>query len=136
MTQQLRTNPVGPNPKDAMGAAKVQLHLWPHVATVYGALAMQDGAEKYGAYNWREHPVKATVYISAAERHIAAFLDGEYHATDSGKPHLAHALACLAILVDALEHGNLIDDRPIPGPAAEVMLRYSALVAPPPRENQ
>lgn len=114
-----------PNPKDAMGAKKVALHLWPHVATVYGALAMADGAEKYGAYNWREHPVKATVYVSALERHVAAYFDGEENATDSGKPHLAHALACLAILVDAKESGNLIDDRPTAGPSAAVLARFA-----------
>lgn len=44
-----------------------------------------------------------------------------YREEDSKKPHLAHALACLGIIVDAKESGNLIDDRPLPGPASRLI---------------
>ena len=52
---------------------------------------------------------------------LMAWLDGEENAADSGKPHLAHALACLGIIVDAKETGNLVDDRPLPGVAAKLI---------------
>lgn len=86
---------------------------------------MRNGAEKYGPFNWREKKVKATVYISAALRHINQFLDGEEIAEDSGATHLGHALACLGIILDAQETGNLVDDRPIPGAATKVIKRLT-----------
>lgn len=109
------------NPKDLLGIKKPQLHLVPRSAIIRIAQAMADGARKYGPYNWREKAVRATVYQSAADRHLAAWLDGEDCATDSGFHHLAHAAACLAILIDAIETGNLVDDRPTPGAAARLI---------------
>jgi hypothetical protein len=113
------------NPKDRLGIKKVQLNLVPASATIYQALAMQNGAAKYGAYNWREKKVIASIYIAACMRHVAAWFDsGEYLAEDSGVPHLGHALACLGIIVDALETGNLVDDRPTPGAAANLIKKW------------
>ncbi len=116
---------LGPNPKDILGMAKVSLSKIPPSAQIYEALAMMDGARKYGAYNWRENKVIASIYVDACKRHIDAWFDGESNAADSGIPHLGHARACLGIIVDALESGNLIDDRPLPGPAAALIKRYT-----------
>jgi len=41
-----------------------------------------------------------------------ALLEGEDIDPKSGLPHLAHALACIAIIIDAKTAGKLIDDRP------------------------
>jgi hypothetical protein len=109
------------NPKDLLGVKKPQLWLVPRSFIIRVAQAMADGAAKYNPYNWREKAVRATVYSSAADRHLAAWLDGEDHATDSGYHHLAHAAACLAILIDAIETGNLVDDRPTPGAAGRLI---------------
>jgi 5'-deoxynucleotidase YfbR-like HD superfamily hydrolase len=103
------------NPKDAIGSDKLPLHLWPKTATLYGSLAMLDGALKYGRSNWRESGVRASIYVDALDRHVGAWFEGEDLDPDSGVPHLSHALACLAILVDALATGNLVDDRQFPG---------------------
>jgi hypothetical protein len=84
-------------------------------------MAFGDGAGKYGPYNWRGNKVKASVYIAAAKRHLAAWLDGERLAPDSGVHHLGHARACLAILLDAEATGNLVDDRPPSGTASELI---------------
>lgn len=118
-----------PNPKDLVGATKVPLGLVPSSAKAHMAAALRDGARKYGPYNWRDHPVKATVYLDAAERHIDAYRNGEMNAGDSGQHHLGHAMACLAILLDAQESGNLIDDRPRPMDVAALheRLRDNAL---------
>lgn len=113
------------NPKDAIGVTKAPLHLVPSVAIAMEAEAMRDGARKYGPYNWREHEVAATVYISAAERHLRSWLDGEECAEDSGVHHLAHARACLGILLDAVECGKLSDDRPPRGTMAETLKRLT-----------
>lgn len=116
----------GINPKDALGMKKVSLSKFPAAARLYGALAMMDGARKYGPYNWRENKVIASIYIDACYRHIDAWFDSnEEVAEDSGVPHLGHAIACLAILVDALETGNLDDDRPVPGVFAELIKKHT-----------
>lgn len=111
------------NPKAAQGAAKVQLHLVPPASLIYQALAMEDGAAKYGPYNWRKNSVNVTTYISAAIRHLQSYLDGEESAQDSKKPHLGHALASIGIIVDAKENDVLIDDRPPVGCAANLIER-------------
>ena len=113
------------NPKDLLGIKKVQLNLVPASSKIYQALAMEDGAEKYGTYNWRSNKVQASIYIAACLRHLEALYDSrEELAEDSQKPHLGHALACIGIIVDALETGNLVDDRPLAGAAAKLIKRY------------
>lgn len=116
------------NPKTVLGLKKVSLTKVPAAAVLYAALAMQDGANKYGPYNWRSKRVTASIYIDACLRHLAAWFDGEELAEDSKVPHLGHALACLSILIDAKETGNLNDDRPLPGPAAKLFARYTKKV--------
>lgn len=118
------SKPLGTNPKDLLGIKKVRLSLVPPSSTIYQALAMEDGATKYGPYNWRANKVIASIYVDAAMRHINSWFDGEENADDSKKPHLGHALACLGIIVDALETGNLIDDRPLPGATSKLIERF------------
>jgi len=113
------------NPKDLLGVKKVRLSLVPEASSIYQALAMEDGAEKYGAFNWREKKVKASIYVEAAKRHLACWFDSrEELASDSKKPHLGHALACIGIIVDAYETGNLVDDRPKPGAASSLIEKW------------
>jgi len=109
------------NPKSAFGIKKPSMHLIPGTALMYLAKVMALGAAKYGAHNWRDQPVAATVYVSAALRHIYQWLDGEDIDPESGAPHLAHAMADMAILLDALASGTLIDDRPAPGATSKVI---------------
>lgn len=99
------------NPKDAIGGDKIPIHLWPEAATVLGCLACLEGATKYGRTNWREAGVKASIYYDALRRHLMKWWEGEDVDTDSGLPHEAHMLACIAIIVDARAHGKFVDDR-------------------------
>lgn len=107
------------NPKDAIGALKIPLELWPAEATALGSLGMLEGALKYGRNNFiAGDGVIASIYAAAAKRHIDAWFEGENDAPDSLSPHLGNALASLAIIVKAQAHGKLIDDRnysPNPG---------------------
>lgn len=103
------------NPKDAIGSDKLPLHLWPNTASALGSLAMLDGALKYGRSNFRAIGVRASIYYDASIRHITKWFEGEDIDRDSGLPHLAHALACLAIIVDAQAAGKFTDDRMHPG---------------------
>lgn len=110
------------NPKDAIGSGKVPFHLWPETATMAGAMALLEGASKYGRANWREAGVRASIYYDAARRHLMRWFEGEDFDSDSGLPHLGHALACMAILVDAEKAGKLVDDRNYSGQGAVEML--------------
>lgn len=103
------------NPKTALGTAKPSLSVIPPVALFHMGQAMQDGKAKYGLMNWREHKVSSSIYYDAAMRHLMAWWDGENRASDSGVHHLAHAMACLGIILDAEATGQLNDDRPLAG---------------------
>ena len=118
------------NPKDALGASKISITKFPMVALLHGSHAFMNGAERYGSYNWREKDVKASIYVDAAMRHLGSWFEREETAEDSGVHHLGHALACIALLLDAQEGGNLIDDRPPTGlnDFAAVAARLNALV--------
>lgn len=113
------------NPKTIHGIKKVPLHLVPPSASHALALGFADGAEKYGPYNWREKTVSASIYVAAAKRHIDAWFDGEEVAYDSGVPHLAHAMACLAIIYDGMTIGKINDDRPPAGASPRLQKEYA-----------
>lgn len=115
------TTEVGTNPKDAYGDAKVPLTLIPETAIVLCAIAMRNGARKYGAYNWRGTKVQSRIYIEAARRHLAAVLDGEDFDSATGIPHIAFVMATAAIYIDAWVSGQLIDNRPLPGKAGDLI---------------
>lgn len=119
------TNYPGGNPKAAIGATKVPLHLVPPSAKHFLALALEDGAKKYGPFNWRlSEGVSLSTYKAASERHWDALWDGEDLARDSLVHHLAHAMACCAIVLDALTVGKLIDDRPPKGATPTLQDEY------------
>ena len=109
------SNEKGINPKDIIGLTKLPLRFIPPSSLAFLARVMELGAIKYGPMNWRQDDVRATVYYEAALRHIWAALDGEELDPESGQPHAAHAMACMAILLDAKATENLIDDRFTPG---------------------
>lgn len=112
---------LGTNPKDLIGVKKPPVDLVPPALIINVAEAMRNGAEKYGPYNWRDNAVQARIYVGAAMRHLLAWLDGEEYTEDSGVHHLAHAAACIGILLDAQATGNLLDNRPTKGATATLI---------------
>ena len=114
------------NPKTQFGMTKVPMHLVPPVAIGHMALAFGNGAGKYGPFNWREKTISSTVYYAAAMRHLQAWYDGEDIAPDSGVHHLAHAMACCAMVLDGESTGMLNDNRPPPGGFAAFLERHGA----------
>ena len=114
-----------PNPKDSVGAMKVSFGVCPNVAHIYWALAMMDGANKYGEMNWRCKKVLMSVYIDAIERHTKALRAGEDldvdPVTGAVVPHSGRIMACCSIIEDARASGNLIDDRRVNDKTAEVL---------------
>lgn len=100
------------NPKDAVGVKKVGISVlsWPVLFEL--ALAVFEGARKYGKFNWRNVGVRASVYTDACCRHLAAWQEGENIDPESGISHLVKAQACLHILRDAQIRNMMTDDRP------------------------
>ena len=117
----VKTSEKGSNPKDLLGVKKPSLWLNPSSALIRMAIVFALGAVKYGPYNWRKNAILYTVYLSAALRHLLSVLDGEDVDPESGQPHEAHVMACMAIIIDARDTGNLVDDRPTKGAAARVI---------------
>lgn len=112
------------NPKSLQGAKKFSLRYLPLSANIAVNQAFEDGAKKYGAANWREKGVATTVYVDAALRHIMQYFDGgQKLAADSGVHNLGHAMACLAIIIDAEQEGQLIDDRPFAAKDTDALLK-------------
>lgn len=100
------------NPKDALASNKLDLSLCPEIASIAASLAFTEGAMKYGQHNWRVAGARASVYYSAARRHLAKWLNGSDADEKSLVPHLGSVIACCAIILDAQAHGVLVDDRP------------------------
>lgn len=119
------------NPKTAMGMKKPDISVVPPAGILHLATAMMNGANKYGPFNWRDHPISSRPYIAAAQRHLLSFLDGEDFSQDTveaGSPvhHLAHVMACCAIVLDAYEIGSLNDNRPtVKGPSGDMIERFN-----------
>ncbi len=105
--------PPGPtDPKKAAGEQKPQLQLIPPALNRELAIALTLGAGKYGPWNWRENQVEVMTYLGAMRRHIDCFMNGEDIDPESRAHHLGHAAACCAIVLDARQHGTLVDNRP------------------------
>lgn len=117
------------NPKDSVGALKVSFGVCPQIARIYWALAMMDGANKYGEMNWREKKVKMSVYLDAIDRHLTSLRAGEDldHDPVSGAvvPHSGRIMACCSIIEDARASGNLIDDRHVNDRAADALKKLT-----------
>ena len=89
---------------------KPKFSLLPTKALKLVAQIFTGGEVKYGAYNH----MKGTTwcrYWDAASRHMNAWLDGEDLDPESGKNHLAHAIASLLILLCMVLRGKGTDNR-------------------------
>lgn len=100
------------NPKQAFGDTKIPVGLVP-LTFIYGvAVALFEGASKYGRWNWRKSKVEASTYVHATGRHLFKWYHGENCDPVTRINHLYNAAASLCILIDAEVAGTLIDDRP------------------------
>lgn len=120
-------NTQGNNPKDRYGLSKVPFSLIPQPAKVLMAMGLSIGAEKYGPYNWRVEPVQGRIYLEAAERHLNLLLDGEDFDRDTGIHHGAFVLSTIAIYIDAMVHGTLIDNRPLAGRTGDLVAFFNRI---------
>lgn len=108
----------GEDPKAKYNAQKVNVQYVPPAVIAEISEALDEGRIKYGCAKWRETKTECMTYLGGALRHIYAYIDGEDVDPESltGKSHLAGALASLAILVDCVKMGRIVDNRPPKGP--------------------
>ena len=122
-----RANVQGNNPKDRYGLAKVPFSLIPSSSLLFLALGLKHGAKKYGPFNWRVEPVQGRVYLEAAMRHLLLLLDGEDFDRDTGIHHGAFIMSTIAIYVDAMVQGQLIDNRALAGRTGDLVAFFNEL---------
>lgn len=58
------------------------------------------GAKKYAPGNWRLVADARTRYVGAALRHLLAYLGGEKTDPETGENHMAHAMCCVAFVLE------------------------------------
>jgi hypothetical protein len=117
VTKSITVSPISEspaNPKQFYGDKKLPLYLVPFSFVAHTCIALYEGMRKYGLVNWRAAPVEAMTYVSALERHVKKWTNGERCDPETKVHHLANAAACCCILLDAEAHGSLIDNRPLP----------------------
>lgn len=100
------------NPKRGVGETKVPLHLVSPIMQAYMSIAQFLGNVKYGRWNWRAGGAAVSTYYAAHQRHMQRWYEGEELDPDDGTPHLANAMTCLQILIEAKYRGVMEDDRP------------------------
>jgi hypothetical protein len=71
---------------------------------------MTDGAQRYADHNWRQGFNWSRI-ADAAMRHLVAWNSGMDKDPDSGRSNLAHAAACLMMLMEFEETKTGTDDR-------------------------
>jgi hypothetical protein len=113
------------NPKDALGLMKVPVGLYPNTARIETCLVFADSAPEYGAFNWRNNPVRLSIYLDAIDRHTIALRAGQDVDPKSKRPHAAHINACTAIIMESRALGILIDDRFEKDVAADLLDAYT-----------
>jgi len=109
------------NPKDAIGSKKLPLHLVPDTLSIMACPSFLEGALKYGQFNWRIFGVRLSIYLSALERHLKKYKNGEDRDPQTLVHHLSSVIACAAIILDAEACKMLEDDRPPHHPTSELI---------------
>jgi len=90
---------------------KADLSLIPLSTLEDEAKVWMYGTKKYKAFNWMKG-MAWSVPLACALRHIAAFQAGEDIDSESGQPHLAHAMCNLRMLTLYSKTYLEGDDRP------------------------
>lgn len=81
-------------------AGKPEFSQVPRGTLIEVARVLTDGAKHYGSDdNWKRVPNPRKRYYDAACRHLDSWWNGELIDPNSGRPHLAHAIADLMFLL-------------------------------------
>jgi hypothetical protein len=79
---------------------KARFDLMPPLAVREFVEVLTIGAKKYGPENWRHVKDRRRRYFAACLRHVWAWWIGEGFDPETQRSHLAHAMCCLAFLLE------------------------------------
>jgi dATP/dGTP diphosphohydrolase len=102
--------PEQPVPESSM-REKIDHTLLPVDALEEVSRTLMHGKERFGAWNWAQHPLTYTEYLAKAHRHILAFQRGEDIDPGTGRTHIACAICDLMFLQSHMIQGLSTDDR-------------------------
>ena len=98
---------VPPTPARKDDAGKPDMSLITYSMVEPAAKILKFGEKKYGRLNYRNpNPGFEQRLIAAALRHLLQHTDGQELDTESGEPHLAHALSDLMLIFDRRAHAE------------------------------
>jgi hypothetical protein len=100
---------------------KTQFGLMPPFALTEFADVLTYGAKKYNPENWKWVPDAKRRYFDAAMRHMWAWKCAVKNDPETGLHHMAHAMCCLAFIIDIEMDPSIIND--INNPNSEVNLK-------------
>jgi|DEB0MinimDraft_6_1074348.scaffolds.fasta_scaffold00032_37 hypothetical protein len=116
-TKQRQTQSWEEHPVHKEDQTKTPVHYCPPVAIegIGQVLYNSTAIKKREPWNWREGQIDLMGYLGKAQRHILATIDKKDQ--DDLDPeikthHLNCAMADLAIIMDAMKQGTLVDNRP------------------------
>ncbi len=89
---------------------KADMSLLSSVAILKISQVMTYGKKKYSSHNWRGGFIWSRP-LSAALRHLFAFIGGEDKDPETGLSHLAHCACCLMFLLEFEDTHKELDDR-------------------------
>lgn len=94
---------------------KQDLSLIPYVALLAEAEAFEVGAKKHGRLSFCSSASEyrqASQHVSAIMRHLGRWFWDREEIDPDGQHHLGSVRARAAILIDLIDRGLLVDDRP------------------------
>ncbi len=91
------------------GKPRWDLMPWESLAPVVQVL--MHGAEKYGENNWRQQGLSEGRLFAAAMRHLLAWKLGEETDSESGLPHLGHAVCNLLFLTVYEQEDRIVSSK-------------------------
>lgn len=109
--QSINGTPLGDDHAIKNDLDKDRMDLIPPEVEVALARILGHGAQKYEDRNWERGMDWGRVY-AAARRHLNKFWAGIDIDSDSGMPHIDHALCCLAFLSTYYHRRIGLDNRP------------------------
>lgn len=89
---------------------KPDMSLLSSIALIKIAQVMSFGKKKYSAHNWR-NGFQWSRILSAAFRHLVAYIGGEDKDPETGLSHLAHLGCCVMFLLEFEDTHSELDDR-------------------------
>lgn len=104
----------GLDPKQFQAIKKMSFKAVPISLLLHAQPGNQNGADKYGVYNWLnldDKSMSMMTYLDALQRHLMLFRAGQDNTSDTNINNLDSMISGLAVLRDAMLFNKVKDDR-------------------------